>query len=144
MKILSGKELAELELKKLKEFIDEKLTDPEDRPILSIVQVGNNPASTKYVNAKLRKCEEIGVKGVLHQFPETITQKALLKKMDEINEQSSGVIIQLPLPSHIPHQVILDAVPLEKDIDGLSTRNDFYYITIMQQNTLSQQQLELY
>ncbi|TDV24150.1 methylenetetrahydrofolate dehydrogenase (NADP+)/methenyltetrahydrofolate cyclohydrolase [Mycoplasmopsis mustelae] len=123
MKILSGVELAQAELLKLKNEIAQ-LSD-EDKPILSIVQVGDNPASNKYVTSKLKKCREIGLIGHLHKFPETITQKLLLKKLDHINETSSGVIIQLPLPDHIPQQVILDAVPHEKDIDGLSSRNEF-------------------
>ncbi|MGZ9755527.1 bifunctional 5,10-methylenetetrahydrofolate dehydrogenase/5,10-methenyltetrahydrofolate cyclohydrolase [Mycoplasma sp. 246B] len=123
MKILSGKELAQAELLKLKAEVAQ--LDDEDKPNLSIVQVGDNPASNKYVAAKLKKCEEIGLKGTLYKFPETITQKLLLKKLDIINEKSTGVIIQLPLPAHIPQQVILDAVPHEKDVDGLSAKNEF-------------------
>ncbi|MCU4706504.1 bifunctional 5,10-methylenetetrahydrofolate dehydrogenase/5,10-methenyltetrahydrofolate cyclohydrolase [Mycoplasma sp. CSL7503-lung] len=132
MKILSGKELAKQETEKLKELV--KKIDPDDKPVLSIVQVGDNPASTKYVNAKLRKCEEIGIKGVLHQFPETISQNSLLKKLDIINENSTGVIIQLPLPDHIPQQVILDAVPTIKDVDGLSSRNEFILYNDIEEN----------
>ncbi|MBN4083452.1 bifunctional 5,10-methylenetetrahydrofolate dehydrogenase/5,10-methenyltetrahydrofolate cyclohydrolase [Mycoplasma sp. CSL10137] len=132
MKILSGKELAKQETEKLKELV--KKIDPDDKPVLSIVQVGDNPASTKYVNAKLRKCEEIGIKGILHKFPETISQNSLLKKLDVINESSTGVIIQLPLPDHIPQQVILDAVPTIKDVDGLSSRNEFILYNDIEEN----------
>ncbi|QKT05212.1 bifunctional 5,10-methylenetetrahydrofolate dehydrogenase/5,10-methenyltetrahydrofolate cyclohydrolase [Mycoplasma sp. OR1901] len=132
MKILSGKELARQETEKLKELV--KKIDPDELPVLSIVQVGDNPASTKYVNAKLRKCEEIGIKGVLHKFPETISQNSLLKKLDIINEDSTGVIIQLPLPDHIPQQVILDAVPTTKDVDGLSSRNEFILYNDIEEN----------
>ncbi|SYV97477.1 Bifunctional protein FolD [Mycoplasmopsis edwardii] len=123
MKILSGKELAQFETEKLKKELQEM--NLVRKPILSIIQVGDNPASNKYINAKLRKCEEVGIEGRLHKFKETITQNALLKKLDIINDESDGIIVQLPLPDHIPTQVILDAVPFEKDLDGLTTRNEF-------------------
>ncbi|MEE3928035.1 bifunctional 5,10-methylenetetrahydrofolate dehydrogenase/5,10-methenyltetrahydrofolate cyclohydrolase [Mycoplasmopsis ciconiae] len=123
MQILSGKELAAKNLEELKqEIIDMKLP----RKIrLSIIQVGDNEASNKYVAAKLKKAEMLGVEAKLHKFPERISQDRLLKKMDDINEWSDGVIVQLPLPSHIPTQVIMDAIPYDKDIDGLSNRNEF-------------------
>ncbi|WP_406613438.1 bifunctional 5,10-methylenetetrahydrofolate dehydrogenase/5,10-methenyltetrahydrofolate cyclohydrolase [Mycoplasma corogypsi] len=123
MQILSGKELAQKELDKLKAELKE--LDLPRAPIMAIVQVGNNPASNKYVETKIKKCNEVGIEAVLYKFDENITQNALLKKLDDINENSDGVIIQLPLPRHIPKQVILDAVPYTKDIDGLSTKNEF-------------------
>ncbi|WP_322941331.1 bifunctional 5,10-methylenetetrahydrofolate dehydrogenase/5,10-methenyltetrahydrofolate cyclohydrolase [Mycoplasmopsis canis] len=123
MQILSGKELAKAETLKLKKELES--LNLSRKPILSIVQVGDNPASNKYIKAKLKKCEEVGIEGRLYKFKENITQNSLLKQLDNINEESDGIIIQLPLPRHIPKQVILDAVPFEKDLDGLTTRNEF-------------------
>ncbi|VEU70143.1 bifunctional 5,10-methylenetetrahydrofolate dehydrogenase/5,10-methenyltetrahydrofolate cyclohydrolase [Mycoplasmopsis glycophila] len=123
MQILSGKELAREELQKLKQdLIDLQLPR---KPRLAIVQVGDNPASNKYVEQKRKKCEEVGIEVLIHKFNENISQDRLLKKMDVINEYADGIIIQLPLPTHIPKQVILDAVPYDKDVDGLSTKNEF-------------------
>ncbi|WP_322875812.1 bifunctional 5,10-methylenetetrahydrofolate dehydrogenase/5,10-methenyltetrahydrofolate cyclohydrolase [Mycoplasmopsis felis] len=123
MKILTGKELAQAELLKLKEEVAQ--LDPQYLPNLSIIQVGDNPASNKYIQQKIKKCNEIGIECKLWKFPEDITQKSLLKKIDEINDVSTGVIVQLPLPKHLPKQVILDSIPLFKDVDGLSSRNQF-------------------
>lgn len=123
MKILSGKELAKIETEKIKQELAN--LNYIRKPILSIVQVGDNEASNKYIKAKLKKCEEVGVEGRLYKFDEKITQNSLLKKLDSINIESDGVIVQLPLPKHIPTQVILDSIPFEKDVDGLSTRNEF-------------------
>ncbi|TNK94503.1 bifunctional 5,10-methylene-tetrahydrofolate dehydrogenase/5,10-methylene-tetrahydrofolate cyclohydrolase, partial [Mycoplasmopsis pullorum] len=92
---------------------------------LAIVQVGDNPASNKYIAQKIKKAEYLGVEVKLYKYKESITQDQLLKKMDNINDYSDGVIVQLPLPKHIPSQVIMDAIPYEKDIDGLSNRNEF-------------------
>ncbi|WP_027121579.1 bifunctional 5,10-methylenetetrahydrofolate dehydrogenase/5,10-methenyltetrahydrofolate cyclohydrolase [Mycoplasma leonicaptivi] len=123
MQILEGKTLAKIELEKLKKDLEE--LQLIRKPILSIIQVGDNPASNKYIKNKLKKCEEVGIEGRLYKFKESITQNNLLKKLDQINEQSDGIIVQLPLPEHIPAKVILNAVPFEKDLDGLTARNEF-------------------
>lgn len=81
--------------------------------------------SNRYVEQKLKKAKEIGIEAKCFKFDENITQKRLLLAMDEINENWDGILIQLPLPKHLPKEVILDAVPYEKDIDGLSHRNEF-------------------
>ncbi|MEA4162764.1 bifunctional 5,10-methylenetetrahydrofolate dehydrogenase/5,10-methenyltetrahydrofolate cyclohydrolase [Mycoplasma sp. 4404] len=123
MQILSGKELAKQELAKLKqEIIDLNL---ERKLRMAIIQVGDNAASNKYIAHKLRVAEDLGIEAELFKFDEDISQDRLLKKMDRINEKFDGIIVQLPLPSHLPTQVILDAVPYDKDIDGLTTKNEF-------------------
>lgn len=123
MQILSGKELAKQELAKLKqEIID---LDLERKLRMAIIQVGDNAASNKYIAHKLRVAEDLGIEAELFKFDEDISQDRLLKKMDRINEKFDGIIVQLPLPSHLPTQVILDAVPYDKDIDGLTTKNEF-------------------
>lgn len=127
MKILDGKTLAQKRTKELiAQFKDikEKLGR---KPILSIIQVGDNPASTHYIKNKLKKAEELGVEAIHHHFPADIRQKDLLKKLDIINEKADGIVIQLPLPKEFATQVILDSVRIEKDIDGLCTRNAFNF-----------------
>lgn len=123
MQILSGVELAKRELEKLKNEIDSMNLPRKIR--LGIVQVGDNPASNKYVQNKIKKAEYLGIEATLYKYDESISQDRLLKKMDSINDYSDGIIVQLPLPKHIPTQVIMDAIPYEKDIDGLSNRNEF-------------------
>ncbi|UUD35049.1 bifunctional 5,10-methylenetetrahydrofolate dehydrogenase/5,10-methenyltetrahydrofolate cyclohydrolase [Mycoplasmopsis caviae] len=127
MKILDGKSLAKKRTEELiVQFKDirEKLGR---KPILSIIQVGDNPASTQYIKNKMKKAEELGVEAIHHHFPADIRQKDLLKKLDVINEKADGIIIQLPLPKESATQVILDSVRIEKDIDGLCTRNAFNF-----------------
>ncbi|QNM93364.1 bifunctional 5,10-methylenetetrahydrofolate dehydrogenase/5,10-methenyltetrahydrofolate cyclohydrolase [Mycoplasma sp. Pen4] len=123
MQILSGKELAKSELAKLKQELESFDLDRKIR--LAIVQVGDNEASNKYVARKIAVAEDLGIEATLYKFDENIEQDKLLKKMDRINDKNDGIIIQLPLPKHLPTQVILDAVPYNKDIDGLSTKNEF-------------------
>ncbi|VEU72689.1 Bifunctional protein FolD [Mycoplasmopsis gallopavonis] len=77
MQILSGKELAKKELAQLKQdLIDLELSR---QPRLAIIQVGDNPASTKYVEQKRKKCEEVGIEVAVHKFRENISQDRLLK-----------------------------------------------------------------
>ncbi|WP_027120672.1 bifunctional 5,10-methylenetetrahydrofolate dehydrogenase/5,10-methenyltetrahydrofolate cyclohydrolase [Mycoplasmopsis lipofaciens] len=127
MKILDGKTIADkktLELKKEFDYIRDEL---KRKPILAIIQVGDNKASNQYIKFKMRKAEELGVEVKHYRFKETARQRELLKKLDDINEEADGIIVQLPLPEHLSTQVILDAVRHEKDVDGLSTRNEFNF-----------------
>ncbi|WP_029906485.1 bifunctional 5,10-methylenetetrahydrofolate dehydrogenase/5,10-methenyltetrahydrofolate cyclohydrolase [Mycoplasmopsis opalescens] len=127
MLILNGNVVAEkitAELKKEFAFLTKEL---RRKPNFAILQVGDNPASNKYIQYKMAKATDLGINVTLHKYPETVSQKFLLKKLDIINEEADGIIVQLPLPETIAKQVILDAVRHDKDIDGLSTRNAFNF-----------------
>ncbi|MEI6297014.1 MAG: bifunctional 5,10-methylenetetrahydrofolate dehydrogenase/5,10-methenyltetrahydrofolate cyclohydrolase [bacterium] len=88
--------------------------------MLGIVLVGNNPVSLKYVNKKKILGEEIGVGVRVFDFPENISEDGLVLGVNKAVLESDGVIIQLPLPSQIDVQKILNLVPREKDVDCLS------------------------
>lgn len=91
-------------------------------PKLAIVTVGKNPVIESFVRIKKRVGERLGITVIEHTFPETTTGAQLKEHIREIGASPliSGLIIQLPLPVHIDVQAMLDAVPLEKDIDMLS------------------------
>ncbi|WP_406615926.1 bifunctional 5,10-methylenetetrahydrofolate dehydrogenase/5,10-methenyltetrahydrofolate cyclohydrolase [Mycoplasmopsis hyopharyngis] len=127
MQILDGKIIAEIETKKLIEEFKEATELIGRRAKLSIIQVGDNPSSNKYIQYKMKKAEQLNVEVNLYKYPETITQKELLKEIEGINENSDGIIVQLPLINFSAPQVILDSVQFKKDIDGLSTRNTFNF-----------------
>ena len=92
-------------------------------PALDIVVVGENPVIESFVRIKRRMGGELGMRVNEHRFPDTITGEALKNEVVRIaaNAESDGLIIQLPLPKTIDTQSILDAVPLSKDVDMLST-----------------------
>ncbi|WP_029608725.1 bifunctional 5,10-methylenetetrahydrofolate dehydrogenase/5,10-methenyltetrahydrofolate cyclohydrolase [Mycoplasma simbae] len=129
MKILEGKSVAESLTQQLKQEFAQVSAELGRKPILGIVRVGDNEASSKYIAKKVAKAQELGVETKIYHFPEKIRYKQLLKKMDEINEEADGIIVQLPLPASINTytQPILDAVRFEKDVDGLSSRNTFNF-----------------
>lgn len=119
VEILNGKLISDKIEKELKEKI--KTINIK----LSILLIGNNPASEIYVNLKQKKCNELGVKSEIIKFNENITQEEVISKIHELNDDKSvtGILIQLPLPKHLDTRTILDSVNLNKDADGLNSKN---------------------
>ncbi len=122
--VIDGKKIA----KDIKEKLKEEIKTSGKKLKLVIVQVGDNPASLKFIEKKEKFAEEIGVKTRVYKLPEDISTGKLRKKIAEIShpkiggKKDFGIIVQLPLPSHINTQYILDAISLEKDVDMLSAK----------------------
>lgn len=125
MKIIDGKALAEEIRNELKLEVEILKKDGKKIPHLAAVQVGDNPASETYVNAKVKACAEVGFFSTLIKLPEEITEQELLKKVNELNENKEidGYIVQLPLPEHINEQKITLAISPKKDVDGFHPEN---------------------
>lgn len=87
---------------------------------LAVIQVGNNPASTVYVNNKKKGCEYIGIGSLSFELPEETTQEELLALIADLNERAdvNGILVQLPLPSHIDEDKVIQAIDPKKDVDG--------------------------
>jgi len=94
-------------------------------PHLAAVLVGNDGASLTYVGSKVRSCEKIGFDSTLIRLEDSITQDALLKTIDKLNNDATldGFIVQLPLPKHIDEEVVLHAINPSKDVDGFHPTN---------------------
>ena len=120
MKILRSKQVVESISKKLKQ----KISDNDYKPRMVIFQIGENPASNKYVEFKLKKAQELGIDAVRKQFGEAYPQEKLIEDMKELMPWIDGMIVQLPLPESYNTQEVLDIIPFDKDIDGLATGND--------------------
>ena len=92
------------------------------RPGLAVVLVGDDPASQVYVRNKVKACHDAGLHSVFEKFDATLTEAALLARIDALNADPAihGILVQMPLPKHInPHQVIERIAP-SKDVDGYS------------------------
>lgn len=87
---------------------------------LAVIQVGNDPASTVYVGNKKKACEYIGIQSLSYELPEETTEQELLSLVEELNQKKSvnGILVQLPLPSHIDEDKIIEAISPKKDVDG--------------------------
>jgi methylenetetrahydrofolate dehydrogenase (NADP+) / methenyltetrahydrofolate cyclohydrolase len=94
-------------------------------PGLAVVLVGDNPASRVYVRNKTKACAENDVHSELHEFPAEVSQETVLARVGALaaDPKVHGVLVQLPLPSHIDSAKVLEAIPVEKDVDGLHLYN---------------------
>ena len=94
-------------------------------PHLAAILVGSNPASEAYVRNKVKDCEAVGFGSTLVRFDADVTEKELLAKVEEINQDDDidGLIVQLPLPDHITPEKVTFAIRAEKDVDGFHPVN---------------------
>jgi len=116
--LILGKTVSEGIYTELRERI-KSLKSNGTTPGLAVVLVGNDPASEVYVRMKGKKCEEPGMHSVTIILPESTTEKELLKKVDELNKDDTvhGLLVQLPLPSHIDEKKVIYAIDPKKDVD---------------------------
>jgi methylenetetrahydrofolate dehydrogenase (NADP+)/methenyltetrahydrofolate cyclohydrolase len=95
------------------------------RPGLTVVLVGDDPASSSYVNMKARTCEKLGIAGKKLTFPGSIQTAELVEQVRRLNEDDAvdGILIQLPLPKHVNKHAVLESVDPRKDVDGFHSSN---------------------
>ena len=122
--LMDGKKLAQ----KLRENMKKEVVMLKEQgitPGLAVVLIGNNPASRTYVNSKQKSCKALGMKSLLIEFPDTISEETLLNKIKELNDDQSihGILVQLPLPAHISDMKVIDTIIPEKDVDGFHPIN---------------------
>jgi len=89
-------------------------------PCLAVIQVGNDPASSVYVNNKKKACAYIGIESLSYELEDSVSQEELLQLVGDLNKNSkvNGILVQLPLPKHIDENAIIHAIAPEKDVDG--------------------------
>ena len=125
MEILDGKKVSnDIKLEIAAEVAKMKKRG-EKVPHLAAIIVGSDGASLTYVGSKVRSCERVGFESTLVKMPSTTSEQELLKKIQELNEDSNidGFIVQLPLPEQIDTQKVIMAVHPDKDVDGFHPTN---------------------
>ncbi|BCG60086.1 bifunctional methylenetetrahydrofolate dehydrogenase/methenyltetrahydrofolate cyclohydrolase FolD [Paenibacillus sp. URB8-2] len=103
----------------------ETLAERGVKPGLAVVLVGEDPGSQVYVNSKEKTCISLGFHSVVHRLPASTSQEELLSLVDELNkaDEIDGILVQLPLPKHINEKAVIDAISVEKDVDGFHPVN---------------------
>ncbi len=125
MQLLDGKSLS----KKIEIQVTADVKMLKDKcgctPGLAVVLVGHDPASKAYVNMKKKACDRTGIYSITHDMPENISQVAIEKIIQNMNNDSTidGILIQLPLPPQIDERKLLDLVAPQKDVDGFHPFN---------------------
>ena len=121
--ILYGKPVAENLDFKSKTIFENYTTKNDKSPVLTAITVGENPASLLYVSVKEKKAKELGVDFNWIKLKESTSERELKDTISNYSESSQGMIVQLPLPEHLNVEKVIDLIPSEIDVDGLTTFN---------------------
>lgn len=122
--IINGKQISEDIRGSLREEV-QQLVKQGFTPGLAVVLVGEDPASQVYVRNKEKACHDLGYYSEVHRLPADTSQEELLTLVDKLNHQANihGILVQLPLPGHIEEKAVIDAIAVEKDVDGFHPVN---------------------
>ncbi len=123
--IIDGKKEAEVLSHKIKNEIISLKEKTNKVPSLSVILIGNYTPSEIYVKNKVKKSKEVGINSDVIRYPENVSEKEILKKIIELNEDNkvSGILIQLPLPKQINKEKIINLIHPSKDVDGFHPIN---------------------
>ncbi|XP_064306815.1 bifunctional methylenetetrahydrofolate dehydrogenase/cyclohydrolase 2, mitochondrial isoform X1 [Phalacrocorax carbo] len=123
--IISGTKLAKQVLKEVQRDVESWISFGNKRPHLTVILVGDNPASHTYVRNKIKAAAAVGISSEIILRPNDISQEELLDMTVKLNKDStvSGVLVQLPLPDHIDERTVCNAIAPEKDVDGFHVMN---------------------
>ena len=122
--IIDGKKISQ----EIKDELKEKVTllkAEGKNATLAVIQVGNDPASSVYVNNKKKACAYIGIESLSYELPEETTEQELLDLVERLNKDDAvhGILVQLPVPKHIDGDKIIQTISPKKDVDGFHPEN---------------------
>ena len=125
MILLDGKKTANDIAKEIAIEVSFLLSNGVKKPHLAAILVGGDGASETYVNAKVKACEKVGFESTLIRLDTTVSESHLLAEIEKINNNPDidGLIVQLPLPSHIDEMKVTQAIDPTKDVDGFHPQN---------------------
>jgi 5,10-methylene-tetrahydrofolate dehydrogenase/methenyl tetrahydrofolate cyclohydrolase len=123
--IIDGKLIAAELRGKIAEEVEARVASGRSRPGLATVLIGENPASKVYVSAKQKACAQVGIESFGYTLPETTSQLEAERLVGELSADPKvhGILVQLPLPAGLDEEKILNAVRIEKDVDGFHPMN---------------------
>ena len=118
--IIDGKKIAEKIISEIKNKVISNQSEGITPPGLAVIQVGEDPASSVYVRNKRKACEEVGMKSFNYDLDQSTTQKELIELVESLNSNAevNGILIQLPLPTHINETIVIETINPSKDVDG--------------------------
>ncbi len=124
-KLIDGQRVAELIRAEVREDVEAWVEDGHRPPFLKVVQVGSDPGSTSYIGAKTRACAEVGIGSETLRLPDTISADELVRAIRRLNADDGvdGILVQLPLPSHLSSHHVIESIDYRKDVDGFHPMN---------------------
>jgi len=123
--LIDGKKVSTEIKKQIREDVENWVLAGNRRPFLKVLQVGNDPASTAYIRAKTRSCSEVGIDTDTAHLPDTVSARELKSVIRSFNNDDSidGILVQLPLPSHLSSHDVIESIDYRKDVDGFHPMN---------------------
>ena len=123
--LIDGKIIAQKVREEVAKEVSKRTASGRPQPILATVLVGERPDSAAYVASKGKACQELGMGSVSRQLPADATQEQVETLVRQLNadKKISGILVQLPMPSHINEEAVLSLIGIEKDVDGFSPLN---------------------
>ncbi len=124
-RIIDGKTIAAEIRAEIAGEITATIKQGSRQPGLAVILVGEDPASTIYVQNKRQACDEVGIKSIFHHLAAEISENKLIELINELNDDRSidGILLQLPLPAHLNDKKILGLIAPHKDVDGFHPWN---------------------
>ncbi len=125
MILIDGKKIAAELREELKKEVSELKSKHNKVPGLTVILIGEDAPSQIYVRNKERSAKEVGLKSEVIKYPDTVEEKTVLNKIEELNNDISvsGILVQLPLPKHIDKQKVIETILPSKDVDGFHPMN---------------------
>ena len=123
--IIDGKKQAEIIRNEIKKEISDLKKKSGKTPSLTVILIGDFAPSLIYVKNKEKSAREVGINSEIIRYPKNVSEKDILEKIEELNknEEISGILVQLPLPSQISKEKIINAINPSKDVDGFNPVN---------------------
>jgi len=124
-KIIDGRKVAENIRSQVREDVEKWVASGERPPFLQVIQIGNDPGSTTYIGAKTKACRDVGIDTATDRLPDTISARQLKRVINRYNGDRSvdGILVQLPLPSHLSSHDVIESIDHRKDVDGFHPMN---------------------
>jgi len=124
-RILDGKRIADALIEVLRSQIAVRVDQGSRPPGLAVILLGADPASSVYVRNKRRACERAGILSISHDLPTSTSQAELLDLIAKLNDDPAvdGILVQAPLPPHISDEAVIEAIRIDKDVDGFHPCN---------------------
>lgn len=123
--IIDGKKISDEIKSEIKQRADKLFAEKSIKPGLAVLLVGDDPASSIYVNSKAKACQTLGFYSIVKHLPENTSENEVLNIVNEWNNDSNihGILVQLPLPKHINETKVLLTIKPSKDVDGFHPEN---------------------
>lgn len=123
--LIDGKKVAGIIRSQIREDVEKWVKQGNRTPFLQVIQVGTDPASSTYIGAKTRACNDVGIDTGTAHLPDTISAKELKQEIRSFNTDGNvdGILVQLPLPVHLSSLDVIESIDHRKDVDGFHPMN---------------------